>query len=89
MFVANPVLGRISDTLGRRPVLLLSFGVGTVAHLWFAVSNDMMQMFAARTIAGLAAGNMGVIQSIIADEHYYKTEPERWVFWERQLAQDL
>ena len=61
MFVANPVLGRISDTLGRRPVLLLSLGVGTVAHLWFAVSNDIMQMFAARTIAGLAAGNIGVI----------------------------
>ena len=55
MFVANPVLGRISDTLGRRPVLLLSLGVGAVAHLWFAVSNDIMQMFAARTIAGLAA----------------------------------
>ena len=89
MFVANPVLGRISDTLGRLPVLLLSLGDGTVAHLWFAVSNDMMQMFAVRTIAGLAAGNMGVIQSIIADEHYYKPEPERWVLWERQLAQDL
>ena len=51
MFVANPVLGRISDTLGRRPVLLLSLGVGAVAHLWFAVSNDIMQMFAARTSA--------------------------------------
>ena len=72
MFVANPVLGRISDTLGRRPVLLLSLGVGTVAHLWFAVSNDIMQMFAARTIAGLAAGNIGVIQSIIVD----RTSPQ-------------
>ena len=68
MFVANPVLGRISDSLGRRPVLLLSLGVGTAAHLWFAVSNDIMQMFAARTIAGFAAGNIGVIQAIIADQ---------------------
>ena len=68
MFVANPVLGRMSDRLGRRPVLLLSLGVGTVAHLWFAFSNDIMQMFAARLIAGLAAGNIGVIQAIIADQ---------------------
>ena len=57
MIVANPVLGRISDTLGRRPVLQLSLGVGAVAHLWFAVSSEIMQMFAARTIAGLAAEN--------------------------------
>jgi len=47
--------------------LLLSLDVGTVAHLWFALNNDIMQMFAARTIAGLAAGNVGVIQLIIAD----------------------
>ena len=52
--------------------MLLSLGVGAVAHLWFAVSNDIMQMFAARTIAGLAAGNIGVIQSNIAD----RTSPQ-------------
>ena len=72
MFVANPLLGRLSDLLGRRPVLLLSLFVGTVAHLWFALTNDIMQMFAARIVAGLAAGNIGVIQAIIAD----RTSPE-------------
>ena len=72
MFVANPVLGRLSDRLGRRPVLLFSLFVGTVAHLWFALTNDITQMFAARIVAGLAAGNIGVTQAIIAD----KTSPE-------------
>ena len=38
-----------------------------LAHLRFAFSDDILQMFAARILAGLAAGNTGVIQAIIAD----------------------
>ena len=67
MFVANPILGRLSDRVGRQPVLLVSLVIGTAAHLWFALSNDIISMFAARIIAGLSAGNIGVIQAIIAD----------------------
>ena len=72
MFLANPVLGRLSDRLGRRPVLLISLFIGTAAHFWFAMTNDILQMFSARIVAGFAAGNIGVIQAIIAD----KTSPE-------------
>ena len=53
-------------------MLLFSLFVGTVAHFWFALTNDITQMFVARIVAGLAAGNIGVIQAIIAD----KTSPE-------------
>ena len=67
MFIANPFLGRLSDRTGRQPVLLVSLIIGTAAHLWFALSNDIISMFAARIIAGLSAGNIGVIQAIIAD----------------------
>ena len=67
MFIANPILGRLSDRTGRRPVLLVSLIIGTAAHLWFALSNDIISMFAARIIAGLSAGNIGVIHAIIAD----------------------
>ncbi|MGB2440087.1 MAG: MFS transporter [Candidatus Puniceispirillaceae bacterium] len=67
MFIANPILGRLSDRTGRQPVLLVSLIIGTAAHLWFALSNDIISMFAARIIAGLSAGNIGVIQAIIAD----------------------
>ena len=67
MFIANPILGRLSDKVGRQPVLLISLIIGTAAHLWFALSNDIISMFAARIIAGLSAGNIGVIQAIIAD----------------------
>ncbi len=67
MFIANPVLGRLSDRFGRRPVLLISLIVGTGAHICFALTNDIVIMFAARIIAGLSAGNIGVIQAIITD----------------------
>ena len=67
MFIANPILGRLSDRTGRQPVLLVSLIIGTAAHLWFALSNDIISMFSARIIAGLSAGNIGVIQAIIAD----------------------
>ena len=67
MFLSNPLLGRLSDHVGRRPVLIFSLLVNVLAHIWFALSTDIVQMFAARILAGLAAGNTGVIQAIIAD----------------------
>ena len=67
MFLSNPLLGRLSDHIGRRPVLIVSLFVNALAHLWFAFSDNIIQMFAARILAGLAAGNTGVIQAIIAD----------------------
>ena len=67
MFLSNPLLGRLSDKIGRRPVLIASLFINALAHLWFAFSDDIFQMFAARILAGLAAGNTGVIQAIIAD----------------------
>jgi MFS family permease len=67
MFLSNPLLGRLSDHVGRRPVLIFSLMVNVLAHIWFALSTDILQMFAARILAGLAAGNTGVIQAMIAD----------------------
>lgn len=67
MFLANPVLGRLSDHYGRRRILFISLGISAVSHLWFAMSGDILTMFAARIISGLASGNVGVIQAMIAD----------------------
>ena len=68
MFVANPILGRLSDRYGRRPVFFISLSLNIIAHLWFAFSNDIIQLFLARILAGVGAGNIGVIQAIIADK---------------------
>ena len=73
MFLANPVLGRLSDHFGRRRILWISLGIGALSHLWFALSGDILTMFAARIISGFAAGNTGVIQAMIAD----RSSPEK------------
>lgn len=67
MFLSNPLLGRLSDHFGRRPILIFSLLINVLAHIWFAISTDILQMFASRILAGLAAGNTGVIQAMIAD----------------------
>ena len=72
MFIGNPLLGRLSDKIGRKPVLMASLAVATIAHFAFAFSEHILLMFISRIIAGLAAGNIGVIQALIADN----TAPE-------------
>lgn len=67
MFVANPILGRLSDFYGRRRILILSLGLNCAAHFWFAMSDGIVEMFVARVLAGFASGNTGVIQAMIAD----------------------
>lgn len=71
--LAGPVLGRISDQVGRRPVLLVS-QIGTFAgFLLLAFAHDLRLIFAARIIDGLTAGNLSVAQAYIADV----TEPQK------------
>lgn len=67
MFIANPVLGQLSDRFGRKPILVSALAVNMAAHIWFALSDDIVSLFIARILAGLAAGNIGVIQAIITD----------------------
>ncbi len=67
MFVANPILGRLSDHIGRRRVLFFSLALTGVAHFWFAMSDQLWQLFLARILAGIGSGNTGVIQAMITD----------------------
>lgn len=71
--LAGPVLGAISDQVGRRPVLLVS-QIGTFfGFLLLAFAWDLRIVFLARIIDGLTAGNLSVAQAYIADV----TEPEK------------
>src|SRR6058998_1063639 len=70
--IAGPPLGRLSDRVGRRPVLLVS-QMGTFAgFLILAFSRALWMVFLARIIDGLTAGNLTVAQAYISDV----TEPE-------------
>jgi MFS transporter, DHA1 family, tetracycline resistance protein len=66
-FLFAPVLGRLSDRIGRRPVLLGSL-LGTVAgYLLFAFAGSLTVLFASRIIDGITGGNIGTAQAVIAD----------------------
>jgi MFS transporter, DHA1 family, tetracycline resistance protein len=72
-FVASPILGRLSDKVGRRPVLLLSLACSILAYLWLALAPALWMLFAARLLAGAGAGNIAAAQAYIADV----TPPEK------------
>lgn len=66
-FLASPVLGAISDRVGRRPVLLLSvLGTG-VGYFIFGAAQTLWLLFLARLIDGFTGGNISTAQAYIAD----------------------
>jgi MFS family permease len=65
--VAGPVLGQLSDRVGRKPVLTAS-QIGTfVGFLVLAWAPSLWIVFLARIIDGLTAGNLSIAQAYIAD----------------------
>ena len=68
--LATPVLGRLSDRIGRRPVILLSLAGNAASMLIFALATKMTLLpllFASRILAGATAGNLSACQAAIAD----------------------
>ncbi|MFQ5871352.1 MAG: MFS transporter [Candidatus Geothermarchaeales archaeon] len=66
-FIFAPVLGRLSDRFGRRPIILLSLLGSTTGHLIFALADSLPLLFLSRITAGIAAANLSVAQAYIAD----------------------
>ena len=65
--VFAPVWGRISDRVGRRPVLLVSLAGSALSYLLLAGAWSLGMLFAARLLAGMAGANIPVAQAYIAD----------------------
>ncbi|MFB6133092.1 MAG: MFS transporter [Halanaeroarchaeum sp.] len=66
-FLAAPVLGRLSDERGRRPILLLSLVGSVVAWTLFGLAQGLAVLFLARLLAGAMGGNIATAQAYIAD----------------------
>jgi MFS transporter, DHA1 family, tetracycline resistance protein len=70
--IAGPILGRLSDQMGRKPLLVVSQMGTFVGFLILAFSNTLWLVFLSRIIDGATAGNLSLAQAYIADV----TEPE-------------
>ena len=64
---AAPLWGRLSDRVGRRPVLMISMATSVLAYLWIGSATAVWMLFAARALAGACAGNIAAAQAYIAD----------------------
>lgn len=74
-FLSAPILGALSDRIGRRPVLLLSIFSTAVGWFVFAAAGKIWVLFLGRIIDGMAAGNFPIAQSYLSD--ISKDEKER------------
>jgi MFS family permease len=81
-FLFSPVWGRLSDRIGRRPVLLISLSGSVVFYALFGVATDLPQdqsslalflLLLSRVGAGIAGASVSTAAAVIADS----TPPEK------------
>jgi len=66
-FFGAPLLGRLSDRIGRKPVLILSILGTAVGFVVLATARVLPILFASRALDGITGGNISVAQAYIAD----------------------
>ena len=66
-FFFAPMWGRLSDRIGRRPVLLISLAISAIGYTIWGAANSLEMLFVSRIIAGFGNANLAVAQAYIAD----------------------
>ena len=66
-FILAPFWGRLSDSFGRRNILLLGFLGSALAHFYFAFSTDFEDIVISRLLAGFFGGNIVTASAYISD----------------------
>lgn len=66
-FVFTPVWGRLSDRYGRRPLILMSLAGSCIGFLIFGLARNLILLFLARVVAGIAGAIIPTTNAYIAD----------------------
>ena len=66
-FFGAPILGRLSDRFGRKPILLISIFGTFLGFMLLGVANTLLVLFISRILDGLTGGNISVAQAYISD----------------------
>ncbi|MEZ5995575.1 MAG: MFS transporter [Hyphomonadaceae bacterium] len=65
--ISSPLWGRLSDRVGRKPILIIGLVGGVLSYLWIARAGSVEELGAARLFGGLMAGNIGAAFAAAAD----------------------
>lgn len=66
-FISTPIIGRLSDKYGRRPMLIISIVGTALSFFLMAFAPNALFLFLARALDGLTAGNIPVAFAVISD----------------------
>ena len=72
-FIGAPVLGRLSDRFGRKPILIVSQAGTLVGFILLGFANTLWLLFLSRFIDGLSGANISTAQAAISDSTTEKT----------------
>ncbi len=70
--IFTPIWGRLSDRLGRRPILILGLLLTVIGYILFGLADSLVMLFVARLLAGIGGANISAAQAYISDV----TKPE-------------
>jgi multidrug resistance protein len=65
--IFTPILGKLSDRFGRRPVLMVSIAGTAIGFILMGMATALPLLFVARILAGITGGNISIPQAYIAD----------------------
>ncbi|HEY7685405.1 MAG TPA: MFS transporter [Gemmatimonadales bacterium] len=66
-FLATALLGRLSDRVGRRPILLTTMLLNAAGYVLFAFAPSYFLLLVSRLVSGFAGGNISAAQAYVAD----------------------
>ena len=66
-FLFNPILGRISDKHGRKPVIVVCLFINAIGYVIFAFTSSFAVLLLSRIVGGVGGSSVSVAQAYIAD----------------------
>ncbi|MBW3669667.1 MAG: MFS transporter [Actinobacteria bacterium] len=66
-FLFSPIWGRLSDRVGRKPILVLSLAGTAVGSLITGLAGSLTVLFIGRVVDGISGASVSVAQAAVAD----------------------
>ena len=76
-FIATPLWGRLSDRIGRKPVLLISIFCQSICFMALALAPNLWMLALARFVGGIVSGNISTAMAYVSDS----TNEEKRAKW--------